>query len=91
MSLIHQIFIAKVTVTMDTCCGHTAEIMANIKDWQYLTQNCQSFVHKFFIGHTSRFYPEDFLQNLINFIFQSSHTAFCWILALTRDLGNQSG
>ena len=32
---------------IEICCGHTTEIMVNIKDQQYLTENCQNIVHKF--------------------------------------------
>ena len=56
--------------------------MVNIKDYQYLTQN---LVHKFLLV-TLEILPKDFPQNLINI----SIIAFCWILAQTRELGNQS-
>ena len=51
----------------------------------YLTQDCQNLVHKFL----SKFYERNFLQNLINISVITY--AFGWILAQTRELGNQSG
>ena len=49
-----------------TCCGHTTEIMVNIKDQQYLTQNCQNLVHKFLSVTLRSFRQGIFPQNLGN-------------------------
>ena len=71
------------------CCGHTTEIMVNIKDQQYLTENCQNLVHKF-LSVTLRNFRQGIFPKILA-IFQSLHFAFCWILAQTRESGNQSG
>ena len=59
--------------------------MVNIKDKQYLTQNCQNFVHEF-LSVTLQNFTKGFFSKILQ-IFQSSHMAFCWILAQTRGLG----
>ena len=71
------------------CCGHTTEIMVNIEGLVVLNSELLKLIPFTFISHTSKFYQGIFSKILK--IFQSSHIAFCWILAQTKELGNQSG
>ena len=53
-----------------------------------LTQNCQNLVHKF-LSVTLRNFRQGVFPKILA-IFQSLHFAFCWILAQSRESGNQS-